>query len=105
MKTIETIKTELKEVKYYYAMCALFANDKHTRILPPENVVNMVKDYGRRISHAPIRLRLAYDNLYRLGKRQKDYAQECGVTDKYIQILNKRIVVYFYNSFNKEQKL
>ncbi len=105
MKTIETIKKELKELKYYYAMSVLYANKKHVRLLPPESLIKMVKDYDRRISHAPIRLRLAYDNLYHLGKRQKDYAQECGVTDKYIQILNKRIVVFFYNSFNKEQKI
>ena len=102
MKDIETIKKELKQVKYYYAMHDLFANRKGTRLIPPEHVVNMVNDYGRRIFGAPIRLRMAYDNLYRLCKRQKDYAQECGVTDKYIQILHKRIIVFFYNSFNKE---
>lgn len=104
MKDIETIKKELKQVKYYYAMFALFANQKNTRIIPPESVVNMVNDYGHRIFSAPIRLRIAYDNLYRLCKRQKDYAQECGVTDKYIQILHKRIINFFYDSFNKEQK-
>lgn len=104
MKTIETIKKELKQVKYYYQMYDLFANRPGTRIIPPDYVIQMVNDYGHRIFGASIRLRMAYDHLFLLGKTQKEYAKECGVTEKYIQILNRRIVNFFYDSFNKEQK-
>ena len=103
MKDIETIRKELKQVRYYFAVYDLFANRAGTRLMPPDYIIKMVNDYNERIYTAPIRLRIAFDHLYRLHKTQKIYAQECGVTEKYIQILHKRIVNFFYDSFNKEQ--
>ena len=102
MKNIETIKSELKQVKYYYYVYELFVGKSGSRLIPPDYIVALVNEYSQRIFGAPIRLRMTFDNLYRLSKSQKQYAQECGVTEKYIQILNKRIVNFFYESFNKE---
>ncbi len=85
-------------------MYDVFYNRVGSRFAPPESVIKRANDYSQRNFGAPIRLRMAFDHLYRLCKSQKAYAQECGVTDKYIQILNKRIVVYLFNSLNKEQK-
>lgn len=104
MKDIETIKQELQIVKYYYAAYDTFYNRVGSRFSPPDSVIKIANEYSQRIFEAPIRLRMAFDHLYRLNKSQKKYAEECGVTDKYIQILNKRIINFFYDTFNKEQK-
>ena len=51
--------------------------------------------YERYIVNAPKRLQDVYEDLYRQGKAQKIVAIEWHVTEKYIQILNKRLILYF----------
>ena len=74
MKNIETIKAELKQVKYYYYVYELFVGKSGSRLIPPDYIVALVNEYSQRIFCAPIRLRMAFDNLYRLSKSQKQKA-------------------------------
>ena len=37
-------------------------------------------------------------------KNKKEYAEECGVSEKYIQIFHKRIIAYLHDNLNKEHK-
>lgn len=104
MINMETIRHNLKEVKCYYSMQHLFVSKGRTQLLPPDYLVKRVTEYEKIMQAAPLRLRLAYDNLYRLHKTQKEYALDCGVSEKYIQILNKRIIVFIFNFYNKEQQ-
>ena len=102
MIEMKTIRIYLQSIKYYYADQAL-----RGRVYPnitfkgyPEDIVKIVKKYEMIIDKAPICLRLAYTGLYRCLKTQKKYAEERGVTEKYIQILHKRIIVYLYKHLN-----
>ncbi len=105
MIEIETIRKNLQSIKTHYQISEMYARCYHrSKIIFPEETMKIVKEYDKIMDKAPMRIRLAYINLYRCFKKQKAYAQECGVTDKYIQILNKRIIVYLFNSLNKEQK-
>ncbi len=105
MIEIETIRKNLQDVKTYYQITEMYAREyPRSKIIFPEELMKVVKQYDKIMDKAPVRLCLAYINLYRCFKKQKKYAQECGVTDKYIQILHKRIIVYLFNSLNKEQK-
>ena len=104
MIEIETIRKNLQDIKTYYKIAEMYAREyPRTKIFFPDELMKIVKQYDKIMDKAPMRIRLAYINLYRCFKKQKVYAQECGVTDKYIQILNKRIIVYLFNSLNKEQ--
>ena len=46
------------------------------------------------LEQAPKRLKTVFDEMYVKAKTQKAYAAERGVTEKYIQILNKRLLLY-----------
>lgn len=95
MIEIETIRKNLQDVKNDYTIMEMYAREyPRSKIIFPKELMKVVKQYDKIMDKTPIHLRLAYINLYRCFKKQKMYAQECGVTDKYIQILHKRIIVY-----------
>ena len=103
MIEIETIRANLQRIKTYYSISEMYAREyPRSKIIFPEDLMSIVKQYDKIMDKAPLRLLLAYVNLYRCFKKQKQYAQECNVTEKYVQILNKRIILYLFNSLNKE---
>ena len=105
MIEIETIRKNLQDVKTYYQIREMYDREyPRTKVIFPDELMKIVKQYDKIMFSAPLRIRLAYINLYHCFKKQKVYAQECGVTDKYIQILHKRIIVYLFNKLNKEKK-
>ncbi len=105
MIEIETIRKNLQDVKTYYTITEMYAREyPRSKIIFSEKLMEVVKQYDKIMDKAPTRIRLAYINLYHCFKKQKTYAQECDVTEKYIQILNKRIILYLFNSLNKDQK-
>ena len=104
MIKIETIRKNLQEIQSYYRIMEMYARCyPRSKLIYPDCFLKMLNQYDMLMDKSPMRIRLAYMNLYRCFKKQKTYAQECGVTEKYIQILNKRIIVYLFNSLNKEQ--
>ena len=60
----------------------------------PKNFQATAEEYIAASEQAPKRLKTVFDELYVLAKTQKAYAAERGVTEKYIQILNKRLLLY-----------
>ena len=66
-------------------------------ILVPADIRRFVENYFRAIESASKPLRRVYRGLYESGLTQKALAAEWGVTEKYVQIFNKRLLLYLQN--------
>ena len=93
MKSIEEIRKDLRGIQHYYRNKNTF--DSSIALLGKPSFYDTTEMYERYIVNAPKRLQDVYEDLYRQGKAQKIVAIEWHVTEKYIQILNKRLILYF----------
>ena len=101
---LEELRKKMKKLKEYYYAYNLFAKERgFVRIVTTKEFDDFFAWVNKTIKGAPILLQKTYENLYVFAKTQKAYANERNVSEKYIQILNKRIIVYLFNSLNKEQ--
>lgn len=62
----------------------------------------MAESYLTVSEQIPKRLKTVFDELYVKAKTQKAYAAERGVTEKYIQILNKRLLLFLQTTMADE---
>jgi antitoxin component HigA of HigAB toxin-antitoxin module len=92
MKTLQEIRDELKMIREYHF--ALFSAGNGAEILVPNDIARLMESYSRAVQDAPKPVRRAYRGLYERGCTQKALAVEWGVTEKYVQILNKRLLLY-----------
>ena len=93
MKSIEEIRKDLRNIQVYYRSKALF--DDFAKNTVKYAFYDTIALYEKHIENAPKRLQDVYNGLYRQAKAQKVVALEWKVTEKYIQILNKRLILYF----------
>lgn len=93
VKSIEEIRQTLRDIQVYYRNKALF--DNYSNTICKYAFYDTIELYEKHVVSAPKRLQDVYNELYRQGKAQKVVALEWEVTEKYIQILNKRLIVYF----------
>ncbi len=93
MKSIEKIRNDLRNIQYYYRNKALF--DNYSNTICKYAFYDTIELYEKHVVNAPKRLQDVYNGLYRQAKAQKVVALEWKVTEKYIQILNKRLILYF----------
>ena len=103
---LEELRTKMKDLKeYYYAYNLCCKERGFIGLVTTKEFDNFNTWVNETIKGAPKLLQNTYENLYVLAKKQKVYANERNVSEKYIQILNKRTIVFLLNEFNKEQKL
>lgn len=93
MKSIEEIRKDLRNIQVYYRSKALF--DDFAKNIGKYTFYDTIALYEKYIENAPKRLQDVYNGLYKQAKAQKVVALEWKVTEKYIQILNKRLILYF----------
>ena len=93
MKSIEEIRKDLRNIQVYYRNKTFFDNSFIELGRP--KFLDTLEAYEKHIEKAPKRLQDVYNGLYSQGKAQKVVALEWKVTEKYIQILNKRLILYF----------
>ncbi len=102
---LEELRKKMKKLKEYYYAYNMFSKERgFIRIVTTKEFDDFFAWVNETIKSAPKLLQKTYENLYVLAKTQKAYATERNVSEKYIQILHKRIIVYIFNSLNKEQK-
>lgn len=92
MKTLQKIRDELKMIREYHFALSSAANG--AEILVPNDIARLMESYSRVVKDAPKPVLRAYRGLYERGCTQKALAAEWGVTEKYVQILNKRLLLY-----------
>ena len=95
MKNLQEIRAELKMFREYHF--AFKSAEKGAEILVPDDIKRLMDNYSRAVKSAPKPIQRAYRGLYERGLTQKALSAEWGVTEKYVQILNKRLLLYLQN--------
>ena len=90
--TIEEIKEDLKDVRYYYSRKKAFADAE--QIIGTSSIVDKVKRYNETVRDAPPRLYDVYNGLYVNNLTQEGLAFDMGYTTVYIQKLNKELLAF-----------
>ena len=103
--SFEEFRKKMKRMKNFYYWYNIAVNKYgFTKFVTTKEFDDFFAWVNKTIKGAPKLLQNSYENLYVLAKTQKAYANERNVTEKYIQILHKRMLVYLFNSLNKEQE-
>lgn len=92
MLTINQVREDLKEIRYYYSMQDLF--DSAANTIKPLALLNKVERYNAVIKTAPARLYILYIELYVKNTTQRELAYAWGYERVYITELNKRLIKY-----------
>lgn len=101
MESLENLRTKMKKLKSYYDAYNMCSKERgFVRIITTKEFDEFYALVNEKIKSAPRLLKQTYENLYVLAKTQKAYAEERNVTEKYIQILNKRLLLFLLNQAN-----
>ena len=87
MLTLQQIRSDLKEIRYYYSMQKSFNSASH--LIIPASVTEIVNKYNVAISKAPARLYMLYFSLYVTNNSQAALAEDWGFSKEYIRIYFK----------------
>ncbi len=100
MVTVETVRTDLEEIKYYYEN----QNELDTvaRSIGECAVASKVKRYNEAITHAPVKLYRLYTALYVNGISQFEYSLDIDRSKNRVYIANRELRRYFADYFNKQ---
>ena len=90
--TVQKVRDDLKEVRYYYARKELF--DEAFAKIGKNKVLSKVEKYNQAVASAPPVLYDIYINLYVRNYTQEALSIEMNYTPEYIQMLNKRLVLF-----------
>ena len=93
MLTINQVREDLKEIRYYYSMQELF--DSAANTVKPVAILNKVERYNAAIKAAPARLYILYISLYVKNNTQAALADDWGYTREYIKEINQNETLCF----------
>ena len=91
--TIEQVKTDLKEIQYYYAHEKEFAGA--TKIIGKSSILEKVEQYNAAICKAPSQLYYIYLSLYVHFNTQMTAALDMDYSVGYIKRLNRELCDFF----------
>ena len=97
---IEDIRTDLKDVRYYYTRKKAF--DEAGREVGACKVVEKVRKYNEMIRNASPQLYDVYNGLYVRNLTQEGLSIELCYTPEYVQMLNKRLLLFLQEETQKE---
>ena len=97
--TIEEVKEDLKDVRYYYNRKAAFGEAE--QVVGVNSIVDKVKMYNEAARNAPPRLYDVYNGLYVNNFTQEGLAFEMGYSSVYIQKLNKDLLAYLLKEISE----
>lgn len=100
MITIETIKQQLENIRYYYGRKETF--EKAFNFLGKNSILQTVDTYNQAICHASPRLYEVYIAIYINCCTYELAAETLGFSVSHIYRVNREIIDFFYNEFNKE---
>lgn len=92
MVSLNKIRDDLKEVRYYYARKELF--DETFKSISANTILEKVYRYNDAIRTAPLRLYDLYVCLYTKNYTQAALAIELDYTTEYIQMLHKKLLLF-----------
>lgn len=98
MLTINQVREDLREIRYYYSMQKLF--DSAANTVKPVAILNKVERYNAAIKTAPARLYILYVSLYVNNNSQTALADDWGYTREYIKEMNQKLVEYLQKTLS-----
>ena len=96
--TLNQVRDDLKEIRYYYSMKELF--DSAANTVKPVALLNKVARYNEAMKTAPGRLFVIYVSLYVQNNSQTALADDWGFAREYIQDLNQRLVEFLQEALS-----
>ena len=97
---LKKIREELKEIRYYYSRKEVFDKAKTNA---KSAVVELAEKYNQVIQGAPAKLYDLYISLYTNNLTQEAHARELGYTPEYIQMLNKKLLLFLQGKFGENK--
>ena len=98
MLTINQVREDLREIRYYYSMQKLF--DSAANTVKPVAILNKVERYNAAIKTAPAKLYILYVSLYVNNNSQSALADDWGYTREYIKEMNQKLVEYLQKTLS-----
>lgn len=98
MISSESVKKDLREIRYYYSRRAEL--DEASQTLGTLSIKKIVDKYNCVIREAPLRLYDLYACLYLRGQTQEAVAIELGYTPQYIRKLISELHTYFQKNIH-----
>lgn len=100
MITMEIIKSELEDIKYYHSRRESF--DKAFDAVGKNTILQTLERYNKVICFASPKLYEIYVYLYIKCCTQEETAEELCYSVNYVYKLNKKMLEFFYDNMNKE---
>lgn len=101
MYTLQSIKNDLIDLRYYFANREHFENISND--VAPSSVLMKVKIYNEAIKDAPAQLYDLFVSLYTKNYTQASLAKYWGYSDGYIKYLNNKLCKHLLSVLNKTQ--
>lgn len=98
---ISDIRCDLKDIRYYYSRKASF--DMYKDIVGENKIVHTIKKYNEIMQSASPKLYDLYINLYVRNNTQESLSDELNYTPEYIQMLNKKLLLFLKSEFDKNE--
>ena len=92
MITLQQIRADLREIRYYYLNKARM--DEAFQTTGRNEIMDLVEKYHKAIKMAPIKLYDLYAGLYIKGYTQEAYSIVVNYTPEYIQMLHKQLLQF-----------
>ena len=92
MLPLDKLRSDLKEIRYYYSRKALF--DESAQCIAPNAVLEKVRKYNEAVRTAKPILYDLYISLYVKGYTQEGLSVELSYTPEYIQMLHKQLLLF-----------
>ena len=100
MITLNDIRKDLKEIKYYYSRKKLF--DEAFESTGANVIIDKVKMYNDIATTATPKLYDLYVSLYIKNHTQDSLSVEMGYTPEYMQMLNKELLKFIQKKLNEK---
>ncbi len=99
MITLNEIRADLRDIKYYYARRKMFYQTSN--VVGRNIIMEKVELYNACVCSAPPRLYDIYVSLYLNNHTQESLSENIGYTVEYISKLNGQLIRFLQNNLNK----
>lgn len=101
MISMDKIREDLKDIRYYFARKAIF--DSVSVGVGLNQILDKVEMYNRAILASPPRLFDLYVCLYTKGYTQEALSAELGFTPEYVQMQHKKLLLFLQSRFDESE--
>ncbi len=99
MITLNEIRADLRDIKYYYARRKMF--DQTSNVVGRNIIMEKAELYNACVCSAPPRLYDIYVSLYLNNHTQESLSENIGYTVEYISKLNGQLIRFLQKNLNK----